>query len=401
MSLKDAARQKSDLTRVFALVLTVAVAACDPVDQTRIVDVARRDSAGVTIVRSEGPDRPLEWELTEVVSLGGADEGPNSFFRVPEHSIELARNGDILILDSGNGRVLRFDSTGVPLGPVATAGDGPEELRRPQSLALDPSDRILVLDMPRLGVVMFTLEGELVDEVPLEIPYGEIDVFRGGLLYTGAGAFKAVRDSLHPSLAWRGPDGTVELAQTAKPRPPMIDYGCIGLAQSPLFEPGLAWGTNGEVAAVSVGVAYDVLVLEGPEARARYRRAVQPRPVTREIAVAELGEGTVTRSPAGECAIDPEAEVDARGFHPVLPAIDDVAVDPEGRLWVRRSVLRGEVPRIDILEPDGRYLGTIEGIEVFPSAFLTPELFLARTTDELDVEYVKLFRMQLLPPGRR
>lgn len=38
-------------------------------------------------------------------------------------------------------------------------------------------------------------------------------------------------------------------------------------------------------------------------------------------------------------------------------------------------------------------MGTIEGAAVFPSAFLTPDLFLALTKDELDVEYVKLFRV--------
>lgn len=390
-----------DLGRILVFAVSVVATACGPVDQARTHHVVQHDSAGVTVVRSEGLDRELEWEVIEVVSIGGAEEGPNSFFRVPEHSIELASNGDILILDSGNGRVLRFDSTGVPLGPVATAGEGPGELRRPQSLALDPADRVLVLDMPRLGVVTFTLEGQLVDEIPLGIPYGEIDFFRGGLLHAGAGTFKSDRDSLHPSLAWRGPDGTVDLVRTAKPRPPMIDYGCIGLAQSPLFEPELTWGTNGDVAAVSEGVGYDILVFEGHAPRARYRRDVQPRPVTREIAVAELGAGTVMRSPAGECVIDPDSEVEARGFQLVLPAIDDVAVDPEGRLWVRRSAFRGERPRIDILEPDGRYLGTIKGIEMFPSAFLTPELFLARTTDQLDVEYVKLFRLKLEAPGQR
>jgi len=54
-----------------------------------------------------------------------------------------------------------------------------------------------------------------------------------------------------------------------------------------------------------------------------------------------------------------------------------------------KSLFRGRATP----SPDGGYVGTIEGAAVFPSAFLTPDLFLALTKDELDVEYVKLFRV--------
>lgn len=371
------------------------LAACRPRGEGgKPFPAVREDSAGVSIVTSSGEDVPLSWRFDEVLSIGGADEGPNSFFGVPEHSIEIASNGDIYVLDAGNGRVLRFDSLGAPLGAVATQGDGPAQLRRPQSMTLDLRDRVTVLDMFRLGVVTFTAEGDLVGETKLDIPYGEIAYFRGGLLHPGEGTFRSEQDSLHPSLALRGPAGDVELTRMSRPRPAMIDYGCIGLAQAPLFTPEFAWGTNGRLVAVSGSDAYDIAIFDGPDVTARYRRSVEPRPVTRELAVAELGPGTNVRSPAGTCHVDPIAEVDGRGFHPVLPPVADVAVDPDGRLWIGRSAFRGETPKIDILEPDGDYLGTIERAMVFPSAFLTPDLFLALTKDELDVEYVKLFRVQ-------
>lgn len=39
--------------------------------------VMSRDSAGLRIVESRAPDRPLNWEF-EVARLGGADSGPLS-----------------------------------------------------------------------------------------------------------------------------------------------------------------------------------------------------------------------------------------------------------------------------------------------------------------------------------
>jgi hypothetical protein len=377
----------------FSIVVALA-AACAPAGEAGGPAATRVDSAGVTLVTSTGEDRTLRWSFEEVASIGGADEGPNSFFDVPEHSIEIASNGDVYILDAGNGRVLRFDSLGTPLGAIATQGEGPDELRRPQSMALDLRDRVTVLDMPRLGVVTFTAEGDPVGEMKLDIPFGKIAYFKGGLLHPGASSFQSVRDSIHRSLAWRVTNEDRELARMARPRPTMVDYGCIGLAQPPLFTPEFAWGTNGRIVAVSGGDGYDIGIFEGEDVSARYRRDVPPRPVTRELAIDELGDGSDIRSPAGTCHVDPVAEVEGRGFHEVLPPVADVAVDPDGRLWVERAVFRGETPRIDILAADGAYVGTIENTDVFPSAFLTPDLFLALTKDELDVQYVKLFRVR-------
>lgn len=55
---------------------------------------------------------------------------------------------------------------------------------------------------------------------------------------------------------------------------------------------------------------------------------------------------------------------------------------------VRRNALRGEQRSIDVLDPEGRYLGTLPEGSPFPIAFLSPDTLITEETDELDVEYL-------------
>jgi hypothetical protein len=56
-------------------------------------------------------------------------------------------------------------------------------------------------------------------------------------------------------------------------------------------------------------------------------------------------------------------------FAPVVPAIRDIRVDGEGRLWVQRNTPSAFGPsRIDVFRVDGAYAGTLASAEL-PHAF--------------------------------
>ena len=87
-------------------------------------------------------------------------------------------------------------------------------------------------------------------------------------------------------------------------------------------------------------------------------------------------------------------------FHPVVPVVRRLRTSWEGRIWVQR---RGDEPvsdgPIDVLTPDGRYLGTFPADEVsMPGAFGPGGLAAFVEVDEMGVQTVVVKR---LPEGIR
>lgn len=78
----------------------------------------------------------------------------------------------------------------------------------------------------------------------------------------------------------------------------------------------------------------------------------------------------------------------------VFPAFAGLATDPLGYLWVERFRVPGdEVPVHDIFDPQGGLVGVVtlpQGVEILE---IGEDYLLGLVRDELDVEYVKLFRL--------
>ena len=97
------------------------------------------------------------------------------------------------------------------------------------------------------------------------------------------------------------------------------------------------------------------------------------------------------------------------------PSFQDVAVARDGRIWVRLPQPGylaetadpddpsdvdewAEPPVWDVFEPDGTYLGQVYGpdnLQTHPEPILGRDHVWAVTTDELDVEYVTRFRIEM------
>ena len=82
-------------------------------------------------------------------------------------------------------------------------------------------------------------------------------------------------------------------------------------------------------------------------------------------------------------------------FADEIPVIDDISVDWEDRIWIERTGENGQGPGlIDILTPDGRYVGTLplEGLRI-PWAFGPDGLMAYVETDEFEVQSVRVIRL--------
>lgn len=191
------------------------------------------------------------------------------------------------------------------------------------------------------------------------------------------------------------------------------------------FEPGLYTAVLPDgriVVADSLGYRLKLVDLEG-QVVGTLERPVPPTPVTdairekekeRRLAALEEGSGPqqmtiVVRGTSGSGGstggqVDPaavrqmqERRLESMTFGPVIPVIEDVAVDGEGRIWVQRSSgVPGEDGPTDILTADGAYIGTFppDGLRI-PRAFGPNGLLVRVETDEYDVPTLVVER---LPP---
>lgn len=199
----------------------------------------------------------------------------------------------------------------------------------------------------------------------------------------------------------RGED-TLEFHTQAQPITMNVPYAsCPGLisppAQPPLFAPKLNWSARADTTFVAATTQYTIDRYHGTHLSASWRRAVAPLKATPELARQELGGGTEWTWGGGKCRLDPEEEITVRGVAEYIPAVDDLALAPDGSVWVRRAGVGGEPVLIDVLSPTGEYLGTLQANSPFPVAFLSTDTLLAIGADSDDVPQLLIYRI-VVPP---
>jgi hypothetical protein len=79
---------------------------------------------------------------------------------------------------------------------------------------------------------------------------------------------------------------------------------------------------------------------------------------------------------------------------PTIPAFDQLVVDAQGYLWVRDFVVDRAAPsRWSVFDVEGRWLGTLDLPPGLSVSQIGTDWILGRVKDELDVEYVRLYRL--------
>ena len=354
----------------------------------------RTDSAGVTIVRNVGADRPLGWTLKPLFTVGGADSGPESFFQVAGLGADSA--GDLYVLDGGNKRVVVFGPEGRLVRSEGEAGQGPGELSMPFSITVRPDGSVRIYDERFQGFIGYDPSG-----APL--PSRHLSIFAWGAPMSTPAGFVGVfqdvtrRDSVVRRLLDVDGGDTTELARLSLGQPSVAIFkSCgIGLRMPPVFSPRIRWAGRGDEVVATNGVGYVVNRFRGDSLVASYRRDLRPRAASEALARRELGDGLHIGVGGGSPRVCESDEVVKKaGVASFVPVIAGLALAPDGSVWIERKIVgRDAHGPIDVLSPRGEYLGTLPAGTPLPGAFLPGQRVAAVAKDSLGVERVTEYRV--------
>ena len=376
------------------------------------------------VVDLPAQDLPLQPELELVYRIGSAAaESEWQQFSTIQH-IAFDGAGNLYLMDSSGGflsvpRIIVVDAGGGLVTEFGRAGDGPGEFRGVSWMAVWPDGRIVVEDLPRLAYHVFGPDGEF--ERMVRVARGNVGItMRYRLLTDRTGEPTLVgpneRSILQADLSSEEMREDV-LLEAWDPRGP-VDAGVSIEAETPVlsdevwgFEPDLLVAVlpSGGLA-FSDSSAYAIKITDPSGARLRtLRRPVSPRPATEAMRRAERQrrlEAITVRSsgaPSPEADAFLQAFVDARTsaienmrFFAEVPVISALRATWNGGLWVQRSGEpdpSGPGP-IDILAPDGRYVGSLDPGQLgMPDAFGPDGLVAFVETDDLDVPVITIWRL--------
>ena len=371
------------------LLATLAACADGPPLEKAIVS----DSAGIRVVSNLAPDTPLDWTFTPTLTLGGEEEGPESFYSVSERTVGVDAAGHIYVLDADGHRLLVFTGDGTHVRTLGREGNGPGEISWAIGLTVKPDGTALIDDLGRGTVHGFDSTGTPLDTIDELVPNNRRIWDRDGYY----SAISTIEDdhTLYRFLRVVDAD-TTELAKHTSPATGVVELESCGMSlsgMSLLFSSNIVWDAWRARAAASVGTAYQIDTFDGGTHVASYRRSIEPVRATRDLAVRELGEGmrVMTSAGARECSAD--EVIEKRGFAELVPAIRAVRVGPDGRIWVSRGGPRAEPTPTDVLAADGTYIGTLHADAPFPMGFLPDGRMLASERDELDVVRLVVYQI--------
>ncbi len=377
-------------------------------------------------------DRPLAVDLEPVYRIGSAlARSEWEQFTAVQH-IGFDRTGNLYILDApgpeGGTRVVIVDPEGRHVKDFGRRGEGPGEFQWPRRMVVWADGRTLIEDVLHMGSHVFGPEGDFERMV------------RGG-----------VGPRLRPDpvdanavvgVSWRREDdnrravirfdlssGEVSeqtLVEAWVPRKGDEGGGAPETLEEFVgevwgFEPALLFDvlpSGGIAFADTTDYAVKLTDRSGVVTRI-VRRPIPPLPATDAIKRAERNRrldeqarNPRTTSGGGEPNAEMEAltaaldaarvaAVENMRFFPEIPVIASLRTAWDGTLWVRRSTepAAAEPGAIDVISPDGRYIGTFPPASLdMPVAFGPGGLVAFIETDEMDVPVITVMR---LPAGIR
>ncbi len=377
--------------------------------------------AAQEVVELPAEDRLLDADFEEIYRLGAVDgRGWETFGRV--NSVGFDGAGNLYILDSGAVRIYVVDQQGNLVRQFIREGEGPGEFGGNYADALEfavmRDGWVAVYDMGRMGFALFDAAGEFQRTIPLIGPQTHFPMIGGIQAFPGMARVLSTTEVGYLRRTAPSPDDESPAAVFRY----VLSYGLSGdqvrvdsavAAWRPsgdpeAFKPRLAAGVLPSGAVVySDSSAYAIkFAVPGGRVTRILTRPFQPPRVTEAMRAAELerrlqglgdGGGDVMRQRMIEFR---RGQIEAMEFFDEVPVVLSLKTSWEGTIWVwHRGDERTEGSRIDLITPEGRYLGTFaSGSTAMPSAFGPNGLAAFVETDDLDVSYVVVKR---LPDGMR
>lgn len=313
-------------------------------------------------------------------------------------AIRELRDGGVLVLDVGEGRLLRVESDWLSVVQVGRDGDGPGEYRAPISLLALPGDSSALRDWGNSRLLVITPAGEAGGFLDHQVGSGcRGNVVRPrviiatdtlGAYYVEADPVEATPGGLQPTDSaaierWIGCQadtvGFVPNKWGGRHRTRVLGSGAVTAAPDYTrvpFEALTTWtvAADGRVAIVrpepyrvdyidAAGRRYDGPPLEYERIRVDDRWRAR----WREEANAPAPAITVTRQ-SSAVGLQRRPFVEPRVWPQYLPPflvrqsgfVHDAAIfAPDGRLWIRRTTRLDQAPAYDVVDEAGRVVDNV------------------------------------------
>jgi hypothetical protein len=376
------------------------------------------------VVRLPAADRMLPGRPAPVFSIG-AEDGRSWEMLSGVRAVAFDRQDNLYVLDGGNHRVLVFDGRGRFVRQIGKQGRGPGELISPVQLAVTPTGDVVVSDLGRRAYSVFGRDGTFKHNVafggggaPLAGRAMKAHPRGGVVTLSEPGGFApnapAGTVSGEHSLLWHPMTPAGRATTLFRSRQEAVRSGAAPGAGGPgtqvrtmspvVFTPQLHWSVLPSAAlAVAHTSRYSIRLVQPNGAVTRVlERPIAPRAVTardreavreRRRHALTTGEGLtfVTADGRSSLPIPPQLIRDLENlqFADQVPVISALVTDAAGRLWVERSV--PELDRsgpVDILAPEGRYVGSLPAGTALPDAFGSSGRAAYIERDDMGVERV-------------
>ena len=377
--------------------------------------------AAQQVIELPEEDRLLDADFEEVYRVGAvAGEDWETFGNA--YDLAFDRVGNLYVVDTQGARIVVVDPEGGFVRRIGGVGQGPGEFDQHNTtsirIAVLPGGRVAAFDQ---RFSLFGPDGEfertvrIRDRAMIFMPRLDVDR-RGGVLATGEvqiidiAMLSGRTDGALPEPVYRH---VVRMDLTGDAvAMDTVAYAWLPPGEATGFIPPLivsALPQGGMAYTDSSAYAIKVAGADGTLERVLTRPFV-PEPVTDRIRQDErerrlkglegdpLGAGRFggERGAVMSSMADAmRARAESMEFYPVVPVVRGLRTSWEGYIWVQR---RGDEPvsdgPIDVLTPDGRYLGTFSEDETaMPDAFGPDGLAAFVEVDELGVQTVVVRRL--------
>ncbi len=390
-----------------------------------------RDSAGIRIAENPrpAPDSRLGWTVgTEpLVSIGTSEATPEFQLFEVEDATRLA-DGRIVVANGGSKELLVFDATGLHLASWGGEGEGPGEFADMNRVRPWATDSLIADDPERGRILAFDLEGNHGWTISLRsrcedsgIVASGVQALKGmmgfamspdvviGILPDGT-LFTRDYELLRTQGFWRQDhayalrtvDGETRASLGKHPGPQTFSGGSYTQGNTVYFAPlrhpfGQTTHTTvwGDLAVIASTESYEIKAYRSDGSLARIvRRDYEPGTPTQAEQNARFRRRFATfpeerRAYFAEVAANVPL-VDA------FPAFAGTVGDALGHLWVAEFERPGEEhdgTLWTVYDREGRVLGLVdvpEGLTIFE---IGEDYILAKVTDDLGVEYVRVWRV--------
>jgi len=423
-------RTRGSLATILAAAgIFMAATGCDSASPP--VHTIHTDSAGIPIATAVeplwGPGEGSTVESEPLLEIGTVTGAPEYQFTDVVAAVRLS-NGDIVVAERAASELRSYDAAGNFLWRAGRSGEGPGEFRSLDFVGTTAGDSLATFDGGLLRAQLFDPQGRLARSYRVAITEGE----GAGRAAVADKAVGVVDGLLIVRLAEYGDEVPNGLVRWPLERLATVDLD-DGAGRSLIVLPGNeasarvredgGWSLSTYVFAKGpeFGAAAGRLAVIDTEAwsvrlisprdgatTAVFRREVAPREATGALFELHL-DGIVEIAFA-----DPEQaaaeRVDGlrrmwRGMPraPHLPVLRSVHVDGTGHLWLQPYYVAGaDPPPYEILAPDGTWLGSVTLPPGLHRAFIQyqapymeigDDYVLGVWTDELDVQYVRMYRI--------